>query len=352
MVASSISLNSYSRGWLRGLPFDSIYIFGTLALALISAAFVVSNPKLFLPVFILNGWLLGYHHVVSTYTRLTFDSDSFRQHRFLILWLPLLVIAGVAILCTFLGVWVLVSGYLYWQWWHYTRQSYGVSRIFARKAGVLVNDKLTTALIYAVPVWGILYRSYQTPREYLFAEVKVVPVPFFLVAAAGAFAIVVVGLWLWRQLNLYAKGQLPIAHTAYLVSHLTAFTFAYLLIQDINHGWLVLNIWHNSQYILTVWMFNNSRFKDPANARHKFLAHISQRQNIMLYFGVCLLISTIFYGAINYSLSWAMSSIAAAATLPLFAVVYQGINFHHYIVDALIWKVRKKSVRQNLGIES
>jgi hypothetical protein len=352
MVASSIALSSHTRGWLRGLPFDSIYIFGTLGLALISASFVVSNPKLFLPVFILNGWLLGYHHVVSTYTRLTFDSDSFKQHRFLIVWLPLLVIAGVAILCALLGVWVLVSGYLYWQWWHYTRQSYGVSRIFARKAGVFVNDRLTTALIYAVPVWGILYRSYQAPREYLFAEVKVVPVPFFLVAAAGVFAIVVVGLWLWRQINLYAKGQLPVAHTAYLVSHLTAFTFGYLLIQDINHGWLVLNIWHNSQYILTVWMFNNSRFKDPVNARHKFLAHISQRQNITLYFGVCLLISTIFYGAINYSLSWAMSSIAAAATLPLFAVVYQGINFHHYIVDALIWKVRKKSVRQNLGIES
>jgi hypothetical protein len=351
MVAPAITLNSRASGWLRGLSFDSIYIFGTLALALCSAALVVNNPQLFLPIFILNGWLLGYHHVVSTYTRLTFDSDSFHQHRFLVLWLPLLVLAGVALLCSILGVWVLVSGYLYWQWWHYTRQSYGVSRIFARKAGV-VHDRLTTAMIYAVPVWGILYRSYQAPRQYLFADLKVIPVPFFVVAATGALAVGVVGLWLWRQIQLYLSGQLAVAHTVYLLSHLTAFSFGYLLITDINHGWLVLNIWHNSQYILTVWMFNNSRFANPANARHKFLAYISQRQNILVYFGICLLISTVFYGAISYSLTWVMSSIAAAATLPLFAVVYQGINFHHYIVDALIWKVRRKSIRQNLGIET
>jgi hypothetical protein len=34
----------------------------------------------------------------------------------------------------------------------------------------------------------------------------------------------------------------------------------------------------------------------------------------------------------------------------LFAVVYQAINFHHYVVDAIIWKVRKKTLRQNFGI--
>jgi hypothetical protein len=42
--------------------------------------------------------------------------------------------------------------------------------------------------------------------------------------------------------------------------------------------------------------------------------------------------------------------VATAAALPLVVVAYQVINFHHYVVDSVIWKVRKKALRQNLGV--
>ena len=31
-------------------------------------------------------------------------------------------------------------------------------------------------------------------------------------------------------------------------------------------------------------------------------------------------------------------------------VVYQTINFHHYVVDGLIWKVRKPRLQQTLAL--
>ena len=31
-------------------------------------------------------------------------------------------------------------------------------------------------------------------------------------------------------------------------------------------------------------------------------------------------------------------------------VVYQAVNFHHYVVDAFIWRVRKKPIRVTLGV--
>ena len=350
MVASSVAINARQMGWLRGLSFDATYIFGILGIALVSGWFVIINPNLFPAVFVLNGWLLGYHHVVSTYTRLTFDRDSFSQHKFLILGLPLIVVAVVVMAWAVFGSWVLTTSYLYWQWWHYTRQSYGVSRIYSRKASLPLNDKLTTLTIYAVPVWGILYRSYQAPDKYLFAEVKVLPVPYWLVVAAGVFALVVTAGWLSQQLRAYSEGRFAVAHTLYMCSHLTVFGVGYLLISDINHGWLVLNIWHNCQYILTVWMFNNNRFKNQIDTRHRFLSYISRQKNIASYFAVCLLISTVFYSTLAATLNWISPSLALITTLPLFAVVYQTINFHHYVVDAVIWKVRKKSLRENLGI--
>jgi len=350
MVASSVAINARQVGWLRGLSFDTTYIFGILGVALASGWFVVANPNLFPAVFVLNGWLLGYHHVVSTFTRLTFDRDSFKEHKFLIVWMPLIVLAGVVAAWAILGSWVLTTAYLYWQWWHYTRQSYGISRIYGRKAAIPLNDTLTKLTVYAVPVWGILYRSYQAPDKYLFAEVKVLPVPFALVSVAGAFALIVSACWLWQQLKAFSEGRLAVAHTLYMCSHLLVFGVGYLLISDINHGWLVLNIWHNSQYILTVWMFNNNRFKNQLDTRHRFLSHISQRKNVLSYLAVCLVISTAFYSVLAMVLHLVSPTVALVTTLPLFAVIYQGINFHHYVVDAVIWKVRKKSLQQNLGI--
>ena len=334
-------------GWVRSPGFDLTYVAGISLVAIAAGGIVIANPRLFPVVFVLNAWLLGYHHVVATFTRLTFDRESFDKNRFLITWLPLIVLAGVFALCLLFGGWILTTIYLYWQWWHYTRQSYGVSRIYQRKAG-LANDLLSRLIIYALPVWGILHRSFQAPDRFLFTEVKVLPVPLWLVAAAGSFTIVVIAWWLAQTLRSLIQGTLPIAHTLYVCSHLVIFGLGYLAIDDINHGWLVLTVWHNCQYILTVWMFNNNRFKNGVNAKHRFLSFISQRSQLLSYFVVCLLISTVLYSALQASLNWLV--VATATTLPLFAIAFQAINFHHYVVDAVIWRTRQKPVRQNFGI--
>jgi hypothetical protein len=337
----------YRAELLRGVGFDLTYTVGLGTFALLMGWVVTANPDLFLPIFVLNAWLLGYHHVISTFTRLTFDRDSFDQHRFLVIKLPLIVLSGVLLVSLVFGAWILTSIYLYWQWWHYTRQSYGISRLYQRKAG-LENDLLSKVVIYALPVWGILYRSYQQPDTFLFAQLKVLPVPFWLVVAAGLVTVVVLGWWIAQGFHAWINGSLPLAYTLYMSAHLTIFCAGYLAIDNINHGWLVLNVWHNCQYILTVWLFNENRFKSGIDSRNKFLSYLSQRRNLPIYFGVCLVISTLIYSGLQYSVSWI--SLVTATSLPLFAIVFQAINFHHYLVDAVIWKVRRKPVRQNFGI--
>ena len=126
------------------------------------------------------------------------------------------------------------------------------------------------------------------------------------------------------------------------------FVVGYVLIEDINYGWLVLNVWHNAQYILFVWVFNNNRFKQGVVPEQRFLSTISQSRNWPFYFLTCLLISTVWY----FGLDEALRMLADSSALPLFLVAYQTINFHHYVVDGLIWKVRRKKLRSNLGISS
>ena len=152
-MAAVLTLSTPRAGWLRGRAFDLTFVAGVSLFALLAGAMLVADPQLFPTLFILNTWLLGYHHVISTFTRLTFDRTSFNEHKFLITWLPLIVLTVVFTACALFGGWILTTIYLYWQWWHYTRQSYGVFRIYQRKAG-LDDDLLHKLVIYALPVWG------------------------------------------------------------------------------------------------------------------------------------------------------------------------------------------------------
>lgn len=331
-------------GWLRGRTFDMTFVVGIAALALISGVAVVIEPDLFLPILIADLWFLGYHHVIATYTRLCFDAESFRSHRFLLLWLPLIVVAVTFAVAFGVGLWTVATVYLYWQWFHYSRQSWGVSQIYRRKSDGLVTEgeNFSKIAFYLLPLWGILYRSHQAPESFLGLELKVIPVPEIAVNIAAAAALLTLGWWTAGRLVAWWHGRLPVAHTLYMVTHFAIFFTAYILIEDINYGWLVINIWHNAQYIAIVWMFNNNRFKAGIDPKAKFLSKISQDNKMWLYLLICLGLSMVVYVALN--------SILVALVAPV--LVYQAINFHHYIVDGVIWKIRRKPLQQTLGISS
>ncbi len=345
---TSISIDATRPiGWLRGPGFDASFIAGTTAIALVSGVLVVMHPRLFAPILLLDLWLLGYHHVIATYTRLCFDQHSFRQHRFLILWLPFLVLGGTLALAMGFGLWVLGSVYLYWQWLHYTRQSWGINQVYRRKSGGLVTEGeyLTKLAFYLLPLWGILHRSWQAPDTFLGLELRVLPVPGLLVDVVAVAAIAALTLWVFFRARAFLRGYGPVAHTFYMASHVTVYAFSYLVIEDVTYGWLVINIWHNAQYVLFVWLYNTNRFRNGIDAKAPFLSTISQSGNWWRYFAICLAITTLLYGAIS-----ALGAQFVSLGLPSLIIIYQAINFHHYIVDSLIWKARKAPMQKTLGL--
>lgn len=348
MTSSTITMTGPQAGWLRGPTFDGTFILGTLTLAVASGIVVLLNPSLFPIVLLIDIWFLGYHHVISTYTRLCFDKQSFQEHKFLILYLPFIVLAAVVALAHGVGIWTLTTIYLYWQWFHYTRQSWGVGQVYRGKEKHLIteDERLLKAVFYLLPLWGILYRSWQSPDTFLFVEVWTFPVPRLAVDIAGVIAIATVVIWAFGRIRMHRANALPIAHTLYTISHLAVFGIGYLLIEDITIGWLIINIWHNSQYVLFVWIFNTKRFQDGEREDAKMLSKLSQVKNWPYYFGFCMLLTVLLYAGITAAEGW----LALVGLAPLI-IVYQTINFHHYIVDSMIWKVRKPKMKQTLGID-
>ena len=353
--------------WIHSSSFDLVFVVGTLTLALASGLLVLYQPNLFYPVLLADLWLLGYHHVIATFTRLTFDGESFREHRFLVLVLPWLVLFGTIAAAYSLGTWCIATVYLYWQWFHYTRQSYGVSRVYLRKLGVCdLESYVTSRALYLVPLFGILYRSQQNGNLFLGTKVKKIPylvteyvglplsttigMTTALMNIAAVFSVVFVVWWLAIQVKGFWKGESRWPLVLYMMSHFIVFMTGYYLIADIDYGWLVINIWHNAQYILFVWWYNTRRFSKGVTSKQVFLSWLSQLspKNVISYFAVTLGLSTLTYFLVKEVLQIGYFAAIPAASL----VVFQAVNFHHYLVDGIIWKIRKPKIKGTLGIAS
>lgn len=336
--------------WLRNPRFDFLFIAGTTALALATGLTAVAHPQWFPVILVLDLWFLGYHHVIATFTRLTLDSESFREHKFLVVTLPWIVLAGTVAVAFTLGIWAIATTYLYWQWFHYTRQSYGIVRLYGRKAGQTTTRDARWSIwaMYLVPLWGILHRSLQGTEKFLGTEVAYLPTHPYSVLVVQTLALGAVSIWALGQMRAWREGRFSLPLTLYMLSHFCIFYVGYIAIQNINHGWLVLNVWHNAQYILVVWMYNSNRFRGGIDKNHWFLSVLSQKNvfNVIGYFAFTILATTVVYGVINFALE-----LEFLVAIPMAAIIiYQTINFHHYVVDGLIWKLRKKKLRQTLGV--
>ena len=333
-----------SDAWLRNQQFDLVFIVGLTVLALASGAAVLIDPRLLMPILIADLWLLGYHHVVSTYTRLCFDKDSLQRYRFLIFGLPFLVAAGcLAAVFAVSDIWILVSIYFYWQWFHYARQSWGVAQAYRRKGGgdLPAQTMVDQAMFYALPVAGVIVRSAQDVDTFLGLPIRMIPLPVAVADAVLLVALALFAIWAVQLVRRSRRGAAPSRpYVLYQLTHHLIFFVAYVLIEDITVGWLVVNIWHNGQYILFVWMFNNRRFNGGPTAKAPLLSRLSQNGRIAWYLATCLVISTAVY--------WMLGNVLPLfLALPIF-IVYQVINFHHYIVDAVIWR----SAQVKLALQS
>ena len=333
--------------WIRNAQFDLFFIFGIALIALLTGAVVIYEPSLFYPILIIDLWILGYHHVISTFTRLCFDKQSLRDNRFLIFGLPPIIAVVTGLIAWQIGLWAIFSIYFYWQWWHYTRQSWGISRVYrAKDRDALYEDGwLDQAIFYAVPVFGIIWRSTEQTPEFLGLPLWTIHVSQEVADFAGMLAFALLVVWLARRFSAAMRGRFAVVHTFYMLTHLAIFATAYLIIPDITIGWLVINIWHNAQYILFVWMYNTKRFSKGIDPNAKFLSYISQPNRIWLYMITCIAITGVFYWGVLRAIDWFFFA-GISATIVLYTIV----NFHHYIVDSVIWKVRTPHMQKTLGI--
>ena len=328
------------RTYIRSREFDSTLLLAPIFAGSAAALAVTADPRLYPFLLVADLWLLGYHHVVATYTRLAFDTQSLRRNRVLAVDLLVgvtLVTLGVAMTA---GAWVIASAFLYLQWFHYMRQGYGIARMYYRATpeGQIPGsrDVVADLALYLVPIYAIAQRTSTMGDKFLGLPVKVLVLPDAIVGLLGILAAAAVVAWLVKTILAAANETMDPRYAGFIASHIAIFLVAYVFVADVNAGWLAINVWHNFQYVLVVWMSNAKRYAAGIDPTARFLSRLSQPGRVTMYFACCLAITTIVYAVLDR-----FTVLVLGGGMAVTVGIYMGINFHHYIVDAVIWKRRK-----------
>jgi len=328
------------RTYIRSRQFDTTLLAAPIGAGLLAAVVVAADPRLYAFLLVADLWLLGYHHVVATYTRLAFDPRSLKRNRFLAVDLLVVVTLLTLTVALTAGAWVIATAFLYLQWFHYMRQGYGIARMYYRATsdGQLPGSRDLPAdfAIYLVPIYGIAARSATMGDRFLGLPVIPLVLSDTIVTLLGVAAAAAVIAWIAKTLRAALADTLDVQYTAFIASHILIFLVAYVFMSDVNGGWLAINVWHNFQYVLVVWMSNVKRYAGGVDPSAKFLSRLSQPGRVTMYFACCLAITTLIYTALDR-----FTALVLGGGMAVTIGIYMGINFHHYIVDALIWKRRK-----------
>ncbi len=320
--------------WLRSRGFDLVLIVGVLTLALALGGVATRSPVLFAWVLVFDLWLLAYPHVASTFVRLAVAPETWRYNRWWLVALLPAVALATGSLTWWGGVIALNTLYFVWQTWHYTRQSYGISRAYQRRTRP-ARDHLADVILYAFPIWGLLHRSGQGMQEFYGMPLHAPQAPAWAVGLAGTIAILALVGWLARAL---IKREFAPTHTAFVLSHVIITVVSYVWVEDITQGWLFINIWHNAQYLLFVWAANTQRFGSHPEPRRSLVSRLCRPQLAAAYAALCLVAGGLFYlslGLVVGRTTWNV--------LPLVLVAHMTVNFYHYCIDAVIWRRPAKS---------
>ncbi|MGF6347433.1 hypothetical protein [Variovorax sp. W2I14] len=316
-------------------------VFINLFVALSAGALASLSAPMMLAVLYIDIWLFANPHLVATYTRIRQISPSIKTHWVLIFAAPVLIGTGLTIIALAYEAAGLLALYFVLQAFHVTRQSYGIARRCDRRLQVSYQ-RLPYFLIYIFPAWGYLHRGAQAPDSFLGYPIWLPPVPKELDFAIGIVAVIGALLWFARLWYRRSAQQENFLFNNFVFSHLLVSLVSYILISDITLGWLVVNVWHNIQYLMFVYRQRRSDIKEGNDAGElkntlaprKSLIELLKRPTV--FFSGCFVLGAIFYVVADKtgeSLLW--------LGFPTVLIAHLIFNFHHYLADGLIWKRRR-----------
>jgi len=290
-------------------------------------------------------WFANWPHFSVTLHRLYHSRTSRVEYSFASWGLPFLMVFALFLAFEFPDVVApaLAKLYLLWSPYHYSAQTFGVSILYARRAGLRVTPfERTSIALFAhacaavavvrteTKVWenhffALTIKSLELPSWFL-------PISYLVMGLGSLFVIISLGRW-WKR-SLCGFPWLAI------VPLMTQLSWSF--VQPVPGFELFIPLFHSVQYLFVAGFMHlaeesPSRIneRNPKWCVWEILRWV--RQNLVggaiLFWGVPTLSSLMGF---RYDLAK--------------PIIWTAINLHHFIVDGIIWKMRKPSVNTPLSL--
>ncbi len=348
--------------WIINPVFDFVFVTGggVLCLMLINYFFIgwtipteFNTPS---QMFLITAMFLSQHifadsHNTATYMRIWGSSEDQERFKFYRTWLvysciPIFVLGLLKPDFTS----ALVYLYLITVFWHYAAQAFGISLIYCYKRGYYLNSwekEIFRWFILSMSTYVIIrFLTYQTfsPRNFYG-----VPIPFwgplpevFFKASQFIFLCLAV-LFVFVVLKKFIKEKKLIP----LPSMLLVLTVSCLgLSQDSSNAMMwfyVPGFFHGSQYLAVCLSYYLKEQGMPEGMSTWDVAKVAVKAPGLKYVGTVILTGCFFYVGIPHFFMQLGFDYAMVGGLVLGVV-----NYHHFITDAAIWRLRDKRCRELL----
>jgi hypothetical protein len=321
--------------WLAWFASSVLHIDGYTVLAVVA---VVSNGP----------------HLVSTWTRVYFDSREWRDRPWSTVWAPLAIMVGVYVLMQHvdIGFRLANSVILYWATWHFVAQNWGILRIYQRKSGEPVGGwamKLERPLLLLTVLFCFEHRMYTGPRVLFGVEIYYLLPPYWLVMAMLVPLVVMFVALVVQRLR---EREAPWARAAWVRVAFIACSFMgffvpfQLITSDDTSAFAAAAAWHGFQYLGMVRYYHRNTWRNGVEPRAKLISWLGQPgwQRAALYMALLWGLAGAVYGVIF------VLSLVALDFNRWAGIIWVGLTLSHYWIDGVIWKLRRPDVASRVGI--
>lgn len=348
--------------WIINPVFDFVFVTGggVLSLMLINYFFIgwtiPTEPNTPHAIFLITAMFLSQHifadsHNTATYMRIWGSPEDRQRFKFYRTWLvysclPIFVLGLLKPEFTS----ALVYLYLITVFWHYAAQTFGISLIYCYKRGYYLNNwekEVFRWFILSMSGFVIIrFLTYQTfsPRNFYGVPIPFWgPLPEVFYYSTRAIFYILTALFIFVVLKKFfmEKKMIP------LPSVLLVLTVACLgLSKGTSNSMMwfyVPGFFHGSQYLAVCLSYYLKERGIPEGMTSWDIAKVAVQAPGLKYFGTVILTGCFFYVGIPHFFMQLGFDYAMVGGLVLGVV-----NYHHFITDAAIWRLRDKRCRNLL----
>ncbi len=290
---------------------------------------------------------LANPHTSATWLRIYGDPAENKRFRFYSVWLAVVMVALGAFALT-QPDWPAGLAYLYLLWviLHYTSQVYGIALLYCVRWGYRFSPweknvfkyTLTFTAAFAI-ARKLAWREYAIPYFLGLQMPFWGPIPDWIAYACGGLWALSTALFAFIVVDkFFREGLVLPPPVILLLISIGAFILA--------TGPMMYAVWlfvppffHGSQYLMVsgVYHFGKKRLQDAT-----FTAKLFSWEGVKYWAVLAIIGNFIYAGAPTF-----LSELGINYTVGL-AVIFAIVNFHHFLTDAAIWKLRDPKTREVL----